>query len=118
MGQHTWFIKDKELLKERNSLYDKLEKSDSYEEWMDEVDYRLIEERIEEIDALIDCDDFHDCFRTNKRNEDKTYIDEIIWSFEECIQWLKDNKEFVYSLNMAYVKFFWSKYPNGAIYFG
>lgn len=117
MGQHTWFVTDKDLYNESVSLYKEIDDSNEGITYLDEYEIRIREERIDEIEKSIHCD-FHDCFRTHKRNEDKTYIDDVITSRKNCIKWLEDNSEFVTNMDKDYLMAFWDKYPNGAIYFG
>lgn len=117
MGQHTWFYKDKDKFLKMVELYKNLDKAENWEGGYDELDaedfYHQAEELREENKA-----DYHDCFRTSKRNEDGTYIDDIIFSKKECDKWLEDNKETVYYLDKESLNKFWEEYPNGVIEFG
>jgi hypothetical protein len=120
MGQHTWFYKNKEERKKELELWEKLDKHDTGEDWLDYLEIDQINNQINLIRKANDSE-YHDLFRTNKRNPDRTYTDDSIESEEDCYKWLKDNKEFVYSYNKEdekILKEFWTKYPNGAIDFG
>jgi len=66
----------------------------------------------------LNTEEFHDVFRTNKRNKDGTYINDLIYSREDCYKWLFDNKDFVYDMREKDLNEFWSKYPDGMIQFG
>ena len=133
MGQHTWFLKSKELYLKQNELYDKLDKFENNEIYLDDLELLQINTEIDEIDEQNDAE-YHDLFRTGKRNEDSTYIDDVIFSKKECFEWIdkpenlvsfkntifetdeqeKINRE--YSINK--LNEFWDKYPDGVIYFG
>lgn len=133
MGQHTWFLKSKELYLKQNKLYDKLDKFEKNEIYLDDLELLQINTEIDEIDEQNDAE-YHDLFRTGKRNEDGTYTDNVIFSKKECFEWIykpencvsfkntvfdtdeqeKINRE--YSINK--LNEFWDKYPDGVIYFG
>ena len=133
MGQHTWFSKSKALHDKQSELYVKLDSHNDGEIYLDDLERIQINYQIEEIDKQNKLD-YCDLFRTNKRNEDGTYIDEIITSKKECFEWIenennfvtfrytifdseekiKENKEFA----IAKLNDFWEKHPNGVIYFG
>ena len=133
MGQHTWFLKSKELYLKQNELYDKLDKFENNEIYLDDLELLQINTEIDEIDEQNDTE-YHDLFRTGKRNEDSTYTDDVIFSKKECFEWIdkpencvsfkntvfdtdeqeKINRE--YSINK--LNEFWDKYPDGVIYFG
>lgn len=122
MGLHTWFYKDRVLYDEAKELYNKLDKADEGEIYLDELESIQIYSRLDEIEKLNDAD-FHDCFRTNKRNEDGTYTDDVIYSKEECDKWLQDNVTYHFPENykekgLQLLNEFWKKYPNGVIDFG
>ena len=117
MGQHTWFYKEKDDYLKMIELYEKVEKAENYQDGYDELDaeafYSEVEKLREENKA-----DYHDCFRTSKRNEDGTYTDDVIFSKKECEEWLETNKETIYHLNKEGLAKFWKEYPNGVIEFG
>jgi hypothetical protein len=133
MGQHTWFLKSKELYLKQNKLYDKLDKFEKNEIYLDDLELLQINTEIDEIDEQNDAE-YHDLFRTGKCNEDGTYTDDVIFSNKECFEWIdkpencvsfkntvfdtdeqeKINRE--YSINK--LNEFWDKYPDGVIYFG
>ncbi|XAI97330.1 hypothetical protein [Leptolyngbya phage Lbo-JY46] len=117
MGQHTWFYKEKDKYLKMNELFEKADKAENYEDGYDELDaqsfYRQAEKLSEENES-----DYHNCFRTSKRNKDGTYTNDVIYSKKECDEWLESNKEFVYSLDRESLDRFWDEYPNGVIEFG
>lgn len=132
MGQHTWFGKSLKLYNEETELYKKLDAHETGDIYLDEMEIYQIQYRLNEIHDENETD-YHDIFRTNKRNEDKTYTDDIITSKEECDKWLEENKAFVYFSDtvfdteeqikekkihkLKWLNEFWDKYPNGVIYF-
>ena len=117
----------------QNELYDKLDKFENNEIYLDDLELLQINTEIDEIDEQNDTE-YHDLFRTGKRNEDSTYTDDVIFSKKECFEWIdkpencvsfkntvfdtdeqeKINRE--YSINK--LNEFWDKYPDGVIYFG
>jgi hypothetical protein len=133
MGQHTWFLKSKELYLKQNELYDKLDKFENNEIYLDDLELLQINTEIDEIDEQNDAE-YHDLFRTGKRNEDSTYTDDVIFSKKECFEWIDKPENYVsfkntvfdtdeqekinreYSINK--LNEFWDKYPDGVIYFG
>lgn len=117
MGQHTWFYKEKDKYLKMLELYEKEEKAENYEDGYDESDARVFYEESEKLREENKAD-YHDCFRTSKRNEDRTYIDDVIFSKKECDKWLEDNKETVYYLNKELLDKFWEEHPEGVIEFG
>lgn len=124
MGLHTWFYADKKLYDERKEFYEKIDKyyseilEDEYENHNQREIFEQEYARIHELDVLNDLHDFHDEFRTNKREENGEYTLDIIYSEEECKKWLLDNKDEVYNLRQERIDIFWKKYPNGVIDFG
>lgn len=132
MGQHTWFLKSKELYLKELDLYKKLDK-------FEENEIFLCDDEIREINAEIDNienenrTNYHDVFRTNKRNIDNSYTDDVIFSKEECFHWINEPDNHVYFRNTVFdtdeqeqknreyslklLNEFWDKYPNGVIYF-
>lgn len=132
MGQHTWFVKSKELYDKQMELYEKLDLADNFEIYLDDLDRLNIESEIERIDDENDAD-FHDVFRTNKRQSDGSYIEEVISSRSECFEWINDPNNKVSFKNtydetdekerlnkmlaIEQLNQFWDKYPNGLIYF-
>jgi hypothetical protein len=133
MGQHTWFLKDKELYLQQNELYKKLDSFENDEIYLDDLELYQLNSEIDQIDKENEAD-YHDLFRTSKRNVDGTYTDDVIFSSKECFEWIDkpenlvsfkntmfetDEQERVnrqYSINK--LNEFWDKYPNGVIYFG
>jgi hypothetical protein len=91
MGQHTWFLKNKDLYLKQNKLYDKLDSFENDEIYLDDLELNSINYEIEKIDDQNDVEDFHDVFRTSKKNSDGTYTDDVIFSREECFTWLQNN---------------------------
>ena len=134
MGQHTWFLKSKELYLKQNELYEKLDKFENGEIYLDDLELLQLNTEIDEIDEQNDADDYHDLFRTGKCNENKTYTDDVLFSRKECFEWIDKPENFVsfkntifetdeqekinreYSINK--LNEFWGKYPDGVIYFG
>lgn len=117
MGQHTWFYKDKTLFQEDYGIGEKLDKHETGEIWLDDMEIYQLNSRSEEINKL-NSTNYHDVFRTSKRNLDGTYTDDKIYSQKECAQWLIDNKETVFYLNQELLNKFWEEFPNGVIEFG
>ena len=133
MGQHTWFLRDKELYLQQNELYKKLDSFENDEIYLDDLELYQLNSEIDQIDKENEAD-YHDLFRTSKRNVDGTYTDDVIFSSKECFEWIDkpenlvsfkntmfetDEQERVnrqYSINK--LNEFWDKYPNGVIYFG
>jgi len=116
MGMHTWFHKERKLYDEESQLYEKLYQHEEGEIWLDDLEIMQIQARVQEISNMNDCDEFHDLFRTNKRDSDGCYSTDVIYSKKECDKWLEENKT-----NVDYPKeltAFWEKYPNGVIRFG
>lgn len=112
MGQHTWFYKTKEFIEEEEEEIYEIITSDNYNS--SHVHYLIREEYIDEQKQT----EFHDCFRTSKREKNGEYCLDKIFSKEECDKWLKENSEYVYDLNQESLDKFWQKYPNGYIEFG
>jgi hypothetical protein len=100
-----------------NELYAKLDKHESGEEWLDDLDLQHIRYEIDELDE-INKTDYHDMFRTSKRNADNTYTDDVLFSKQECDNWLEENSETIYYMDKDYLDRFWNEYPDGVIYFG
>ncbi len=133
MGQHTWFVKRRDLFFKQNELYEKLDSFENNETYLDDMEVDQLNNEIEEIKKQ-NYTDYHDLFRTGKRNQDKSYLDEIISSREECLEWLEKPENFVTFRNSCHetreqemfnreqsiirLNEFWDKYPNGVIYFG
>ena len=117
MGQHTWCYKNRELYDEEQSLYKALDAHESGERYLDELEIISINSNIDDINELNETD-YHDIFRTHKRNIDGTYTDDVIYSKEECDKWLEENKELTSSLDKELVDLFWKEYPKGVIDFG
>lgn len=116
MGQHTWFCKSSALYKERSELYEKLGQHENFEIYLDDIEVLQIETKIDEIEKLNETD-FHDCFRTSKRELNGQYTQDVIYSKQECDKWIEDNKDTIYSMDKDYINKFWNEYPDGVIYF-
>ena len=117
MGQHTWFYKEKDKFLKMKELYEKVDRAENYEDGYDELDAEVFYSETEKIRKENEAD-YHDCFRTSKRNEDGTYTEDIILSKKECDEWLEKNRETVHYLNEESLDKFWKEHPNGAIEFG
>lgn len=127
MGQHTWFVKSKAVYLEIGELYKQLE-----EDYTGEFSYNLQVEidKLEEENKT----EYHDLFRTGRRNEDGTYIDVTLDSLVETLKYLLDPenkvsfKRTIFDTKEVELKYqdealeklqeFWKKYPEGLIYFG
>ena len=115
MGQHTWFYNDKNLYKESQLLWEKLDNPNLY---LDDLEILQIENRLDEIDRL-NKTDYHNCFRTSKRESSNgQYTLDVIYSRQECKKWLKDNYDTIRNLNQECLDRFWNDFPNGVIDFG
>ena len=133
MGQHTWFVKSKELYFKQIDLYDKKDKYEDSEIYLDETELLLIESQISDLEEKNETI-YHDVFRTGKRNKDDTYYDGIISSRKECFEFIEDENNFVsfkrtihetdeqenINKKIAYKRLdeFWGEFPDGLIYFG
>lgn len=117
MGQHTWFYKNKDKYLKMIELYEKSEKAENCEDGYDQSDAYAFEIEAEKLWEENESN-YHDCFRTSKRNEDNTYIDDEIFSKKECYEWLENNKETIYSIDDESLNKFWEEHPNGVIVFG
>lgn len=133
MGQHTWFFKSKQFYLKQKDLYEKLYLNDIHEISLNDDEILQIERQIDEIDEENNIMEYHDLFRTYKRNEDGTDTDDVIFSREECFQWITNPKNRVSfkaiwcetdeqeKMNREYclkkINNFWNNYPDGVIYF-
>ena len=117
MGQHTWFYKEKDKYLKMNELYEKMNRAENYEDGYDELDAQAFYHQAKELREENESN-YYDCFRTSKRNEGGTYIEDVIFSKKECDEWLENNKETVYYLDKESLDKFWEEYPNGVIQFG
>lgn len=133
MGQHTWFLKSRELYLDQNKLYEKLDSFENNEICLDDIELAHLNDEIEENYKQNEAD-YHDLFRTGKRNKDKTYTDDMIFSRKECFEWIEKQENLVSFRNNIFetdeqetenrnfsinkLNEFWDKYPNGVIYFG
>lgn len=119
MGLHTWHFKNAEDYGKMVALYNKIDRADNDIEYLDEADYRRINS---EADKLHDSNeaDYHDTFRTSKRQPDGSYTEDVIRSREQCFKWLEDNKDKVFKDENTdkLLNKFWDEYPNGIISFG
>lgn len=137
MGQHTWFVKDKNKLFHISALNGKLIANANGDGlngcYLDDIDIRQISFEIETL-SNENKTEFHDVFRTTKKNNDGTYLDDIITSRKECLEWIENNIDSIYfngynNYNVAEkhkmfkqiaekINQFWDKYNDGAIHFG
>jgi len=121
MGQHTWFYRDQELRKKEIELWNRLDAHDDGTIWLEDAEIDQINDEITNISKQNDAE-YHDLFRTGKRNKDGTYTDDTILSKKDCDKWLEENNDLVsWGEEKVYRKLlnaFWEKYPNGAIDFG
>ena len=126
MGQHTWFVKSKAAYLEQEELYERLENDYTGEFSYDlNVDINKIEK---ENNA-----EYHDLFRTSKRNLDGTYTSDTLSSLAETLEWISNPENHVtfrrtvFDTQLVELKYqeealeklkeFWEKYPEGLIYF-
>lgn len=133
MGQHTWFLKNRDLYLKQQELYDKLDSFETGDIYLDKIEVEQLEYEIDKIDELNDAE-YHDLFRTSKKNPDDTYIEDVIFSRQECFDWINNPDNKVSFKNTMFdtdeqeaenrkrsIKIlgeFWDKYPSGVIYFG
>lgn len=115
MGQHTWFKKDKTKYLKVQEIYKKLDDAECGREYLDDLEINQLSNEADKMHNENEAP-YHDLFRTNKRNEDGTYTDDVIFSKEECDKWIKDNNIIVTYPDL--LRKFWEDYPNGVIYFG
>ena len=126
MGQHTWFVKSKAAYLEQEELYERLEN-----DYTGEFSYDLYVDinRIEKENNA----EYHDLFRTGKRNSDGTYTSDTLSSLAETLDWINDPENLVtfrrtvFDTQLQKLKYqeealeklqeFWEKYPDGLIYF-
>lgn len=132
MGQHTWFAKKLQLYLKETELLNKLDSFENDEIYLDDIELYQINHEIDELNKKNNTE-YHNLFRTAKRNPDGTYCDEIIISRKECFDWIKKLENKVYYTSTKFqtkdeeeirkkraiekLKEFWNKYPNGVIYF-
>lgn len=115
MGQHTWFYKDKDVFdkcQELSRQIDELEDKGLF----DDVDFFTLNYNFDKLDKFNEAE-YHDLFRTSKRNTDGTYCDDVITSKEQCFSWIKENEKYVSNINYQLLNEFWDKYPKGVIAF-
>ena len=119
MGQHTWFYKDRKLYEEQQEIYDKLNAHEEGEIWLESEELLQLNHREDEIYRLNEAE-YHDLFRTSKRDPDGCYTTDFITSQKDCKKWLEDNKDLISIEDWGYklLDKFWNKYPNGVIDFG
>lgn len=127
MGQHTWFVKNKAAYLEQEELYERLEN-----DYTGEFSYDLNVEinKLEKENKT----EYHDLFRTGKRNSDGTYTSDTLSSLADTLEWISNPDNHVtfrhtvfdtdtqetkyYEKAMVKLREFWEKYPKGLIYFG
>jgi hypothetical protein len=133
MGIHTWFLKSKELHLKYNALCDKLDAAERCDIYLEHDDFIKLEQESEAL-RQANKTDYHDVFRTNKRNSDGTYTDDVISSREECFEWIEKPENHVHFKHTMFdtdeqeqenkkkairqLNQFWDEYPDGIIYFG
>lgn len=127
MGLHTWFVKSKAAYLEQEELYERLEN-----DYTGEFSYDLNVE-IDKIEKENETE-YHDLFRTGKRNLDGTYTSDTLSSLSETLEWISAPENHVtfrctvFDTQLQELKYqeealeklqeFWEKYPEGLIYFG
>lgn len=133
MGCHTWFVKDSGIYLKYSILQMILNSVRNNEIELNSIEYeKLLDESFNLYKQ--NKTEYHDLFRTNKLTESGEYTDDVIYSREECFEWINnpDNKvHFGYSVHdtdnqqqcdiecaMSELNRFWDEYPNGVIYFG
>lgn len=133
MGQHTWFLKDREVSNKMNELFLKLDAHDEGEIYLDDIELLQIETLLNSLDETNETE-YHDLFRTDKRQNDGSYIEEELTSLKQTLEWIKnpankvsfkrvynntDEEEQMYRKEaIQQIHEFWDKYPNGIIRFG
>jgi len=91
MGQHTWFYKKKRNIRMTQLV---VGKGTNFSE-------------------------YHNLFRTTKRETDGEYCKDEINSYEEMVIWLFENRDTLYGeFRKQSLREFWKKYPEGCINFG
>lgn len=126
MGQHTWFVKDKELYLKELELWDEAKVlCEDSENDIDEALFSLHNDL--DVISKKNAAKYHDVFRTSKRTEKGCYIEEIITSRDECFEWIEKPENYTYFSDFGNEKAkeaaikrleeFWQEPPNGLIYF-
>ncbi|HMT01709.1 MAG TPA: hypothetical protein PKD00_00125 [Burkholderiales bacterium] len=121
MGLHTYFYKSKELYDLCDKLYNSLDDHESGKLNFDEIILTLIRHKIEDTEKENKAD-YINIFKTKKRDLIKGgYTNDVIYSKEECFEWLKNNKVTYINddieLATNLLNEFWDKYPHGVISF-
>jgi len=117
MGQHTWFYRDKKIYDECASMHDTLDKVETGELLMPDNEYQEMNAKVEELSDT-NKTDYHDLFRTWKREPSGEYTHDVIYSKEQCMSWLKENYDNVGKVNINMLNKFWEEFPDGVIDFG
>ena len=117
MAQHTWFSRDKKIYDKIVSIEKRIEDHENDLKFLDDLEIYQLRSELSDLHKKGDTE-FHDCFRTSKRESDGDYCKDVIYSEVECDKWLDENKETVYQIDKVRLSQFWKKYPNGVIYFG
>lgn len=133
MGQHTWFLKNKELFLKQKELFKKIEDFEENKIYLDDMELYQINYEINQIEEENNSE-YHDLFRTSLRNDDGTYTDQIISSRKECLNFIndasnrvsfkrtfletKEQEEENRKKALERINDFWDKYDNGIIRFG
>lgn len=113
MGQHTWCSKHIKLYKACH-LLDDLEEPDSG--MPEEITSKVIEINLDLWG--ISSSEYHDVFRSFKKESDDSYCEDIITSREACEAYLEENKKYIFNINKEQIDAFWDEYPSGVISFG
>ena len=126
MSISTYFYKNKELYLKLSEIFDNV---DSGVLVIDDESYNNYDKQDNENTLR----EFHNIFRTWKRDADGHDTYDIITSKEECFKWLEDNASFVSYKNNCWetsdveaerkavcfdkLNKFWKEYPGGCISF-
>ena len=118
MGQHTFFYKDANTLRNKAKLEKILNGLiERYGVLSPPKEVESVIKRVsDEIDELDENENLtRDLFRTGKRNPDGTYYEKDLLSKEEVFQFMEENKETIFYFDKEGFDEFWEKNPNGAV---
>lgn len=118
MGQHTWFYKDANTLREKVALEQRLnsltkEHGVIFPPAEVVIEMNAINDKIDQLDK--DEKLTRDLFRTGKRNPDGTYYEEDLFTKEDVLKFIRENRETIFYFDREGFDEFWKKYPNGAV---
>jgi hypothetical protein len=118
MGQHTFFYKDANTLREKVALEQRLnslieEHGFIFPPAEVVIEMNAINDKIDQLDENENLT--RDLFRTGKRNPDGTYYEKDLLSKEEVFQFMEENKETIFYFDKEGFDQFWEKNPNGAV---